>query len=484
MSQDTPTVGTALSANTAVKKRTVTAWAFWDWGTQPFNTVITTFVFSVYLTSAYFQVGGDKNGPSLALSVATLIGGLVIALAAPVLGQTADRSGTTVRNLRWMTWALGLISMALYFVRPEPSFLWLGLILLVVGTVISEIASVNYNALIDRVAAPSNVGKVSGFGWGMGYLGGIIVLLVLLVLFIQPSDALNVWHLDQPTGIRVSMIVCGIWTLAFTIPIFVALRDRKPTGTATARLGVIGSYKALGRSIMNLWRTQRDTAFFLISSAIFRDGLAGVFTFGAVIASTAYGMSATTVIIFGAAANLIAGVVTMLFGLLDDKIGPKRVIVICLCVLVAGTVLAFVLHDPAYSHQPRMADPNNPATLIPDPDYDPALSARGQTIFWVLGLIFSSMVGPAQAASRSFLARVIPEGRTGEVFGLYTTTGRVISFLSPALFGAMVWVGAQVTGTNATGHWGLLGIGAVLLAGLIALLPVKTAQDSRPMTLG
>ena len=177
----------------------IVSWAMWDWGTQPFDTVITTFVFSVYLTSASF---GTENFTSQALAIATAIGGVFIALLAPVLGQNADRTGHTVRNLRWLTWGLAAISAALFFVKPHdtpvltlfgtdvPVFLLLGLTLLATGSVISAIAGVNSNALLNTISTPSNIGRVSGFGWGMGYLGGILVLLAIYFLFIQPDVGL------------------------------------------------------------------------------------------------------------------------------------------------------------------------------------------------------------------------------------------------------------------------------------------------------
>ena len=133
---------------------------------------------------------GATNRTSTALAVSTALAGLFVALLAPVLGQNSDRSGRTVRNLRMLTWALAVLSAALFVVRPEPAYLWVGLGLLAVGSVVSEIAGVNYNSTIDQVATSRTVGRVSGFGWGMGYLGGIVVLLLIYFLFIKPDVGL------------------------------------------------------------------------------------------------------------------------------------------------------------------------------------------------------------------------------------------------------------------------------------------------------
>lgn len=425
--------------------RKVVSWAMWDWGAQPFQTVITTFVFSVYLTSKAF---GDTNSTSQALSLSTMLAGIVVALVAPVVGQNSDRTGHTVRNLRWLTWALAILSASLFFIAPSPEYLWPGLILLAIGGLANEFAQVNYYALIDEVSTPDNVGRVSGFGWGMGYLGGIIALLALYVMFIAPD--VGMFGVTNANGmdIRVSMLFCGMWTLVFTLPTFVALKDR-PRAQPAERIGVAQSYRLLGRSIVDLWRTDRHTLYFLGASALFRDGLNAIFTFGAVLAAGSFGFSSGEVIIFGAVASVVAGVSTMLLGLFDDKIGPKKVILIALSALIALGTGIFVFHT------------------------------HGKTMFWVLGLAMTAFVGPAQSASRSFLARIAPEGKSGELFGLYATTGRAVSFVAPAFFMVSISLGAAITGEANTQYWGIVGIVAVLTAGFLVLLPVRDPQHTR-----
>lgn len=198
---------------------------------------------------------------------------------------------------------------------------------------------------------------------------------------------------------------------------------------------------------MRLWGQSRHTVYFLGASALFRDGLMRRVRLRRRPRGGDLRHVGGEVIIFGAVANIVVGIATMLFGLLDDVLGPKRVIVISLVALVGLGLAIFLLHD------------------------------GGTMVFWTLGLAMTAFVGPAQAASRSFLARVIPEGQGGEIFGLYATTGRVVSFVSPAAFGVAIAIGAAVTGDDNTQYWGILGIGVVLLAGLLVLLPVKTPQE-------
>lgn len=421
----------ALS-NIPAPRGKVVSWAFWDWGTQPFATVITTFVFSVYLTSSAF---GDKDDVTMKLAWATGSAGLLIALLAPVLGQGADRTGKRMFHLRWQTWLLAAICAAMYFVAPAPEYFLLGAVLLGAGNVVSEIANVNYYAALDQVSTPSNVGRVSGLGWGLGYLGGITILLVIIVVL--GSDF-------TPDDVRLAMLICGAWTVLFTIPIFLALKDRRPDHVAPA-LGIVGSYVALFRSIRKVWRDSPNTLFFLIASALFRDGLAGVFTFGGVLAAGTFGFTFGEVVIFGVVANVVAGLATMAFGLLDDKLGPKTVILISLGMLVGLGLGIFFFHD------------------------------GGKPVFWAFGLGMTLFVGPAQSASRSFLARLIPEGMSGEMFGLYATTGRSVSFLAPLMFGLAIAVGVAVTGSGeeSSQYWGILGVVLVLLAGFIVALFVK-----------
>ena len=413
------------------RRGSILAWGLWDWGSAAFNTVAATFVFTVYLTSTP-EFGRSKDVSS-ALGLALGAAGIVVLVLAPALGRRTD-GGSSRRAWLAVTTAIIIACLVgLFFVTPGHAQLVLGLALIAIGTVVYEIAAVNYNAILRQVSTPRTVGTVSAFGWGMGFLGGIVLLLIVFVAFIQPETGFFGVTGENGLSVRVAMLVAAAWFAVFAIPVLLLVPDA-PKGDR-AHVGLIESYRLLLRDIARLWREDRDILRFMIASAVFRDGLTGVFTFAGVLAARSFGFTAGEVILFGIAANVIAGVVTIATGRLDDVLGPKTMIVVSLVgLLISG---AFLI----------------------------GLNALGSWVFWTFGLLFAVFIGPAQTSSRSFLSRMIPEGREGEIFGLYATTGRAATFLAPVLFSVFVAIGgAQI--------WGAVGILIPVLVGLVLLVPV------------
>ncbi|QDZ15393.1 MFS transporter [Humibacter ginsenosidimutans] len=437
-----------------VPRRKVLAWALYDWAGSSFNAVATTFVFTRYLTSSTF---GDTDQLSGQLGLWLGLAGVLVALTAPITGQQSDATGHRKRWLGVWTGITAVSLLAMSFVFPDPTFVVLGFVALSIGTIASELANVNYYAMLTQVSTPKNVGRISGFGWGMGYVGGIVQLLILLFAFINPELQVG------PFGyVQLSMMVATAWYVVFSLPVFFAVgENRQPRVGGVQRAGIIGAYAELGRSIARLWRRSRNTVWFLIASAVFRDGLTGIFTFGGVIASGTFGFSASLVIYFAVAANLVAGAATLISGTLDDRWGPRRLIITSLIGLlvsgIAAVALALGFFDPTAGA--AHAD-GTPSGLAPS------------WIFWIFGLFLCLFVGPAQSASRSFLARIIPAGHEGEVFGLYATTGRAATFLSPLLFTAFIAIGGKQV-------WGIAGIMLVILVGLVLMLFVRAPQGDR-----
>jgi len=445
-------VGLDLQEGKVIPRKQVLSWALWDWATQPFNSVILTFVFTaLYLTTDTFlppeiaALGPGNSSYDLALSelssqygIALFAAGALIALLAPVQGQRADASGRRKFWLAISTAVLVLCMMALFFVQASPPFFILGISLIAIGSVFGEIAGVNYNAMLVQVSTRKTIGKISGLGWGFGYLGGIVALIIVVVL--TQLDWLGM-STDNGMAFRVIAVGCAVWTVLFSIPIFLNVPEAKPSA-GRAKVGFFASYVVLAKDIALLYREARPTFWFLLSSAVFRDGLAGVFAFGAIIATVTFQFTSNEVLLFGIAANLIAGVSTIIAGRFDDIVGPRAVIVFSLFGLIVAGTATFLLHD------------------------------AGKLVFWVAGLLLTAFVGPAQAASRSLLTRVTPAGREGEIFGLYATTGRAASFLSPGLWSVFIAIfGYQ--------YWGILGIVVVLAVGLGLMLLVKLPKHVR-----
>jgi UMF1 family MFS transporter len=430
-----------------VPRKQVVSWALWDWATQPFNSVILTFVFAaLYLVSDSFlpaDVAALADGDpvkeraladlSSGYGFVTFLAGILILLLAPVLGQRADATGRKKRTLLVFTMLLALLQFGLFFVHAEPGYFWLGAALLALGAVVSEIAGVNYNAMLHQVSTRRTIGRVSGLGWGLGYIGGIVALVIVVAL-----NFAEWFGLDTSDGLAYRLIAVGaaVWTVAFSIPLFLNVPEAPAHDAEHRKVGFFAGYVLLVKDLIQLYKTARPAFWFLFASAIYRDGLAGVFAFAGVLATVAFGFGANEVIIFAIVANIVAGVSTIVAGRADDRFGPKAVIVFALVGLVAMAVVVFALHD------------------------------LGTTVFWIGGLILAAFVGPAQAASRSLLARVTPVGQQGEIFGLYATTGRVASFISPAMWTLFIALSGSTI-------FGVLGIAIVLLVGLVLLIFVK-----------
>ncbi|WP_183501212.1 MFS transporter [Microbacterium invictum] len=453
---------------TAPTRRQVRSWALWDWATQPFNSVILTFVFvSLYLVSDAFlppEVAALNEDGELVCSRAvdaataycqglsdlsawygwvTFAAGILVLLLAPVLGQRADAAGTKKRWVMGGTIALALMQFALLFTFTDPVFFWYGAIVVALGSVASEIAGVNYNAMLWQVSTPKTVGRVSGLGWGLGYIGGILALVIVVVL-----TQFEWFGMDTSNGLAYRLIALGaaVWTIVFALPFFFFVPEAPPH-PERPRVGFFRGYVVLVKDIGALFRTNRPTAWFLIASAVYRDGLAGVFAFGGVLAAVSFGFSATEVIVFGIALNLVAGVSTIIAGRLDDRFGARNVIVWALAILIVSALFVFFFRE------------------------------GGKTIFWVGGIILSAAVGPAQASSRALLARLAPGDMQGEIFGLYATTGRVMSFLSPLLWALFI-------GAFGATHFGILGIVIILAIGLVLLLMVRLPRHERIADIG
>jgi UMF1 family MFS transporter len=426
------------------ERRQVFAWSLWDWGSAAFNAVIVSFVFSVYLTDS---VGDDLPGrisASTWLGWSLGIGGLFIAILAPITGQRGDAAGRRRRSLGLLTLAVVTCTALMFLVKDDYHYLWLGLVLIALGSVLFELAQVPYFAMIRQVSTPDTIGRVSGVGWAFGYLGGIVLLLLCYYGFVSgEGDTRGFLDVSTEDGLNIRLItvLAAVWFLVFALPVLFVVPELPPGVSPTSSsAGILESYRILFADVRALWRSDRSTVVYLMASALYRDGLAGIFTFGAVLAVSVYGIGEDDVLIFGVAANVVAAAGALLAGRLDDSLGPRFVIVFSLVAMLVTSLVLLVVDGPA--------------------------------MFWTFGLVLTLFVGPAQSASRTFLARVTPVGKEGQHFGLYAMTGRAVSFLAPSLFGLF----AFLTGSDRAG---IIGIMLVLAAGLVVLLRVPAQIEDR-----
>lgn len=418
------------------QRRQVLSWALWDFGATGVNAIVVTFVFSVYLTST---VGSDLPGdtsPASWLGRALALAGLVVAVLAPATGVWVDAPWRRRRVLAVLTAAVVVTTAAMSLIRDDYRYLLPGLVLLAGTAACNDLATVPYNAMLRQVSMQSSPGRISGFGLAMGFLGSVALLLIVYFGFISgDGDAHGLLQLPGADGqnVRAAVLLAGIWFAGFALPLLLVAPAHEP-GERKQAIGFLGAYRALWSEIVGEWRRDRNVVYYLFASAVFRDGLTGVVTFGAVLGVKVYGISAADVLLFGIGASVIAAAGAVIGGLLDDRLGSK--------VLIVGSLTAMIVVA---------------ATLM-------ALSGAGA--FWVCGLLLCLFIGPIQASARTLMLRLSAEGKEGVAFGLFTTTGRAVSFLAPWLFSAFI----DLFGTDRAGMGGVV---VVLVAGLVGMIMVR-----------
>lgn len=436
----------------------VVPFALWDGGMSAFSSVILTFVFATYVASGVASEGAvgeeaitaaQAHG-SQVLTTWQAIGAVAVALLAPLLGNLADSGGARNALLRITTLATVATVALMPLVKLDSDYLTLGAVLIALAVVFSELAGVFVNSVLPEISTPANRGRISGTAWAVGYWGSIVCLGLVLVLFVMPGTGMLGITGEDGWNYRAIPLFVALWILIGTLPLML----RAPRHPATApgeRWNPWQGYASIIRRVLRAVKEEPVMLQYLVASAIYRDGLGAVFSIAGVLAANAYGFGAVEIIVFGIAANLVAGVGVFLGGRVDDRVGPRPVIIAgCAGIIVLGlVVLAF----------------------------EPTI------VFWVAGLAICLFVGPVQSASRNLLTRLSLPGRETENFGLYATTGRALGFLGTAAFAATV----ALSGETRTG---ILGIVIVMALGLVAFLPIRlgaagraaSAADSRAET--
>lgn len=410
----------------------------WDLGSTGMNAIVATFVFSVYLTSAVGRDLGGDTSPASWLGRTLTVSGIAVALLAPLVGVLVQAPRRRRVALTVLTALAVGFTAAMFLIREDPRYLAAGLVLLALTAACGDLASVPYNAMLRQLCTPSTAGRVSGLGWAAGYSGSVLLLLLIYVGFIHgdgPRRGLLGIPAEDGLNVRAAMVMAALWLVVFALPLLLSARTfAAGASDGSPSIGPVRAYRQLWSDLRDEWRRDRNLVYYLVVSAVFRDGLTGVFAFGAVLGVSVYGISQADVLIFGVIASTVAAIGAVLGGRLDDRIGAKPVIVWSLAALiVAGVAL---------------------------------MSLSGPKAFWICGLLLCLFVGPVQSSARTLLLRMTGDGKEAVIFGLYTMTGRAAAFLAPWLFFVFV---DRFHADRA----GLAGILTVLLAGLLGMVAVR-----------
>ena len=380
--------------------RAVLSWCLYDWANSAYPTVIGTFVFAAYFTKA---VAADEVSGTATWAFAMSLSAIAAAIASPILGAIADRGGRRKPWLLVFTLLCSGASMMLWYAEPDPAFVTWAVVFVIIAGFAFETGQVFYNAMLPDLAPPNRIGRLSGWGWGLGYAGGLCCLGIALVGFVQTESPWFGLSTERAENIRGVTVLVGVWFALFALPLFLFAPDTPRSDLAAG--------EAIRRGIATIVRTLRDVrhyrpiVVYLIAHMLYADGLSTLFAFGGIYAAGTFDMSFTEIIVFGIAMNVTAGLGAFAFAWVDDWIGPKKTILIALAFLaVLGALLLVV---------------------------------EGKTLFWVFALPLGIFVGPAQAASRSMMARLIPPGMANEMFGLYALSGKATTFLGPLLLGLL-----------------------------------------------
>ena len=455
-------------------RRARVSWMLFDWATQPYYTLVQTFLFGPYFVNVVVQnsacgatiaEGSEKAACGQALwGYAAAVAGLLIAILSPLLGAAADGRG---RRKPWIA-ALSLVFLAglttLWTATPAANTQTIAIVLggFIAATLAAELMSVFSNAIMTGLVPKNELGSLSGTGWAAGYFGGLASLL-LVIIFLVPLPGKEttlagfqpLLNLDAASheNDRFTGPFAAVWFAIFIIPFFLFVPDR-PLAVA--------AHRKSARS--ELWDTIKSLPshpsllIFLIARMIYTDGLTAIFTFGGIYGASVFGWGAQELGIFGIVLTLVGALGALAGGRLDDRFGPKAVIITALLILLAGAIGILSVDRTHVLFATEVAA--KPAGAAP-------FSSIGEQVFLAFAAIVGLVAAPVQAASRSLLARIAPADKITQYFGLFAFSGKVTAFLAPFIVAALT----QYSGSQRVGMAALL---AFLIVGVVMMLFVRT----------
>ena len=439
-------------------------WMMFDWAAQPFFTVVTTFVFGPYFVSRIAE--NPAQGQAL-WGYAAAAAGIVIAVMSPVLGSIADAAGPRKPWIAGFA-VIQIISLSLlWWSVPGGSVLW-PLVLFSLATMAAEFSIVFNDSMLPRLVSRERLGRISNAAWGLGYLGGMIVLILVVVLMAgSPDTGLTILGLKplfgldpaQFEGDRITGPLAAVWYLVFLAPLMLFTPDAQ----RTRRIGpAVRSGLAELRSTLGEVRKASGIFRFLLARMIYQDGVAALLLLGGGFAAGMFGWAIIEIGLYGIILNVVAIFGNLAAGRIDMRTGSKRVVMIALFMLIAATV-GIVSTGPGYTLF-GLID-------LGTADSGGLFGTAAEKAYIGFGLLVGLAFGPVQASSRSYLARSVSAGDAGRYFGLYALCGRATSFLAPFLV-------ATLTAMSGSARLGMAVIIVFFVAGaaLLATTPYPAAR--------
>lgn len=386
-----------MSDTIKLDRKAVFGWAMYDFANSAFTTLVVTFIYATYFTEAIAE--NNKVG-TYYWSIGVGLSAIIVALVSPYAGAIADQGGYRKRFLLLST-ILGVgATVVLFF--PLPGQIYFALITFIIANFAFEIGLVFYNAFLPDLAPTEKIGRVSGFAWGLGYLGGLLCLGIALVTVVMPEEPMFGLSKDNGEYIRATNLLVALWYALFSIPVFLTVKESKKERVALNKDLFAKATKQFVDTFHEI-RNYREIFRMLIARIFYNDGLVTIIAFGAIYAVGTFGFSTQDTLIFGIVLNVSAGLGAFAFGYIDDKLGGKTTIQIT----NIGLILASLL----------------------------AVFTQSTTGFWVAGTIVGLLMGPNQSASRSLMGRFIPKDKENEFYGFFAFSGKATSFIGPFLLG-------------------------------------------------
>lgn len=439
----------------------LTGWVLFDWAAQPYFTLITTFVYAPFFASA---IAADPARGQALWGFATSAAGLTIAFFSPVLGAIADAGGPRKPWIAAFGALLVIGTALLWFGKPgDPASVLIVLAAYVLATIGAEFATVFNNAMMPSLVPPERFGRLSGTGWAAGYVGGLVSLVLTLgFLAADPQTGRTLigvaplFGLDPELreGDRAAGPLSAVWFVVFVTPLFVFTPDyatRRPIRSAV-REGL----STLRRTLRELPQL-RNVALFLVANMIYTDGLIALFAFGGIYAAGTFGWGTIEIGLFGILLTITGTLGAYFGGKLDDRFGPKPVILGSLAILIAVGASILSIGRDHIGFVIAVAPPEPKGGLF---------SGTAERVYVLLGLMIGIAAGPMQAASRSLLVRLAPPDRVTQFFGLFALSGKVTSFVGPFLVGL-------ITAATASQRSGMTVLIALFAIGALALTRVR-----------